>query len=542
MYSPNSTSPSQKLGTILMNPGGPGGPGVEFVKIAGERISRNQLKDSYHLLGFDPRGIGKSQPVVCFGSPAARAVYETEGPIWGVPGVTTPARLPPKREGEKGVLSPVVFRYAERFKGHVEGCQTYSKEFLKGIVTSLTARDMDAIREALGEEKLNYLGYSYGTFLGATYMNMFPDKVGRMILDGVMSPVYAVMNSLVSGVSAYRRIDEIMQHFGEKCEDVGEERCALASKHLAGLLRMKAEKQREALGVNTITAKVGGGDRYIYPAILQLIKDVVLKPISVPPSNSTVPGVITAVDLKEVFFRHTYRPLAWPKLAGALADLFRGNSTTFYMSYMVPSFANVKELCDNTIPDFSSGTNAYHAVTCHDFDDQTHYTLDEWEAQAFELEANTTYIYGRVAHYNALMCNLWDSRPYERYTGPFDVAGLSNKVLLIGNYRDPVTPIEEAEQLESLLGKGEGSVLLRHNAYGHCSGSEPSKCVDKIVTSYMLENKLPERGTWCEPDEEIFPPKKDEKEVRLMSEEDALRGEDMGVIADALFVAQWRKM
>ncbi|KAJ3413549.1 hypothetical protein HDV05_007850 [Chytridiales sp. JEL 0842] len=499
-FSPATYKPENgKRKTVLLNPGGPGGSGVDFAKRSAERLSETVLGNEFDVLGFDPRGVGRSQPVRCFDNSAIHSVFDTTGRAWTVAPLVLPSN------DSVSLKEAHAWRVSERLKVQIQGCEKVYKDFLQGISTTSTARDMDFIREALGEEKLNYMGYSYGTFLGTMYANLFPDKVGRMVLDGVMSAVEAVKGPWESETSAYRHLDSIVEKFAEACEEVGSKRCALA-------------KDGEERG-------------YILPNLKALAYELADEPVVDVGVNSP-PHIFRSDDLLQALVQATYRPTSWPKLAEALRPLVfpppgSARNASLLLNLGGNPAKDSQELCTATT-DFS-GQNSYAAVTCNDFSDVSSISLSDWQLQAQKLAKEHTFFYAG-GHYDMLPCKHFTTRPWDRFEGPFTPSKkLSNKILLVGNVKDPVTPLEEAQQIQKVLGD-ENSVLLTSGAYGHCSSSQKSACVERWLRGYMVDGVLPEPGERCEPDEGFFP------EDGLKS----LNGGERDVVADALLEAQIR--
>ncbi len=157
---------SKRIGSLVVNPGGPGGSGVDYAKAA-DFIVGKPVRDAYDVVGFDPRGVGRSAPIDC--------LTDTE--------LDTFLGSDPTPDDAAEEES-----FAQTARGFAEACGTNAGPLLAHVSTEDAARDMDVLRAALGEEKLTYLGKSYGTFLGTTYADLFPTQVGRMVLDGVVAP------------------------------------------------------------------------------------------------------------------------------------------------------------------------------------------------------------------------------------------------------------------------------------------------------------------------------------------------------------------
>ncbi|MCU1417389.1 MAG: alpha/beta hydrolase, partial [Schumannella sp.] len=169
-------------GSLLINPGGPGGSGFDFAQ--GFTGSDGVYKN-YDIIGFDPRGVGRSTPIVCFTDDADRdeMIYGTYADPYGSDGWQT--------------------ELAARQKKWVDACAANTGDLLAHIDTTSVARDMDMMRAVLGDKKLNYLGYSFGTYIGTVYAELFPDKVGRMVLDGAVQPPFGTFEELSTQMAGF---------------------------------------------------------------------------------------------------------------------------------------------------------------------------------------------------------------------------------------------------------------------------------------------------------------------------------------------------
>ena len=164
-----ATDPSRRIGSLVLNPGGPGGSGVDFLREAGPFILTEEVRARFDLVSFDPRGIFRSRPLRCFESPAQWEPYFTP---FAFP--ITPA------ETQQWIAAD---RYLLR------ACDQRAGAIINHMATADVARDMDLLRAALGDAQLNYVGYSYGSYLGVTYANLFPDRFRALVVDGVLDPV-----------------------------------------------------------------------------------------------------------------------------------------------------------------------------------------------------------------------------------------------------------------------------------------------------------------------------------------------------------------
>ncbi|KAI8968146.1 alpha/beta-hydrolase [Trametes punicea] len=453
-------------GTILINPGGPGGSGTDLVARAGRNISR-VVGESFDILGFDPRGTGASTPSAsCFETDSQRKLwYLQEGHhLLNI----TDDSLEIQRARENAVA-----RRCEDKIGGEWGIGRF-------MSTPDVARDMLEIVHQLGQEKLQYWGFSYGSILGQYFSAIYPDKVGRVIIDGVYDAHNyraALWNSNLIDV------DTVIDSFFHFCHQAGPGNCTL--------FESSPEKIRT---------------RYF-----DLLHALEKEPLAVPLAEP--PFLITRKVLQRQLFGAAYKPLAQ---FGIVADTVRAieqrNQTALIA--LAPKIVDPTE-CRCTIPEpWRSDNEAFNAIACGDGDEHP-YDAETYAKYYQELAADSELVapfWG--VHY--LQCSEWRIRPKWRWTGPLEAKNTSHPILLLSPRYDPVCPLRDAKAVQERYG---GSGLLVQDSYGHCSLSAPSLCTAKHVRAYMVNGTLPEPGTVCEADE--LPFVGSVKDVRAMSAEDA---------------------
>jgi pimeloyl-ACP methyl ester carboxylesterase len=475
-YRPNylSRRNKQSLGTIFVNPGGPGGGGVSLVQGMGPTIAK-MAGDKYDILGFDPRGISDSNSVICAESASAHSRIDLIDATLQVPGLPgSPTNL---------------YGFAAWQEAKAKACGIHSGDFLKYVSTAYTARDMDVMREALGEETLKYFGFSYGTFLGITYVNMFPERVGRVIIDGVTDPTTFSGRYIDWSKTSLVDMENVVDAFGKECEKAGPKRCALALDE-------------------TTNPPPPSRPKPIATQIRNLLKYLFERPISVP--DAAVPMTIGGYEAGSLLFAATYSPKIWPLVAQAFADLQYKENATLLASLLQNGETEFCPLKDD------SGSFGFPAVKCNDGEGDNNVSLEEWQKAAEEVGVISD-LAGRQWTFMGLACKYWPSRAVERYAGSWNKK-LRNKVLLIGNTLDPVTPLASAQVAEKLM-EGNG-VLLTHEGYGHCSLAMPGKCTLNAIQQYFVHGILPEKGASCPTDTEAFPDP--DKDFLTLSEDEKL--------------------
>ncbi|KAK5052069.1 hypothetical protein LTR84_002873 [Exophiala bonariae] len=413
------------LGSIIMNPGGPGGSGVE-VAIGRAKDLLTILGDHFNIVSFDPRGVRYTLPFHCF---------ETD--------VAPPSNL--------GNSSDVAI--GEAFSAGVaqsHNCQQSNSNTSALLSTAYVARDIIRIVDALGEDGLlRYWGLSYGTILGATVASMFPEKVGRLVVDGVANVVeyYYGLEP-----SALEDLDAVVEGFYSSCSK-SPSTCALASDNST---------------TESIAAKVE-----------DLLLSLKYQPmVVVSDDNST--ELLTYTAIKSAMFSALYFPAGWMKLAVALQALTEGDPSG-WVTYV------------------GNGTNsertpyAINGIRCGEASYRTN-KLSNLDTFIAEISNVSEFGGLDIGPLNDLICASWLVRANEVYNGTWGVR-TKHPVLVIGNTYDPVTPLSSARNMSSLL---PGSVLLEHHGYGHTSLAQPSLCTARIMREYFTNGTLPNEGTICE--------------------------------------------
>ncbi|KDO16228.1 hypothetical protein SPRG_18238 [Saprolegnia parasitica CBS 223.65] len=385
----------------------------------------------YDVLGFDPRGIGKSRHLRCSKNRFTAAIEGAALDNADLVGTS-----------ESAIDAFVANNYALP----IARCHLYDGDYLPYLSTAFVARDMDLIRAALGQDLMHYYGISYGTFLGATYVNMFPNRVGRVVIDSVLDPeVYTgpVTNLLLRSPRAHLH-------------------CPLADANATRPYLMK-RLQAFLAAVETKPLLFKGGD------------DVVR---------------VTAKEIRQNIFGSMYSPhAAWPPLAATLHAMLNG-------TYESPSTNSSCATLDADL-DVGMATIAYVG------NDGAPSKGLNWTATVHAAQ-KLVPLSGLVGFVNLVAVKAWTTRPVERFTGPW-THKLANKVLVLTNQVDPATPMLSAQNVHRLLG-GDNAVLVTREGYGHGAlFSQPSTCVHKLVAAYYSNGTLPST-TFCTIDATPFGP------------------------------------
>ncbi|PFH45078.1 hypothetical protein AMATHDRAFT_78097 [Amanita thiersii Skay4041] len=436
-------------GPILFNPGGPGGSGVDLVLGVGDTLQQI-VGDEFDVVGFDPRGVGRSLPRIdLFTDRVQRALF-----------TTTEGLIDPEREkdvfGKYLGRAGIIGQLAQRVDGNGSG-------YLRFMQTDHTARDMLRITEKHGKDKLQYWGFSYGSVLGASFAAMFPDKVGRLIIDGVVDAedYFATRwaNNLLDS-------NKTMQWFFDSCYQAGPSNCPFYA----------------------------SSPQAISERLTKLYDKIKVQPVPIvdfsDPSLSPT-GLVDNAILRSVVFLSLYDPFTqFVPLAKGLAELEKGNATTIWGMWNKdqPQF---RCSCGNDEAlKFESINDDLPGIMCTD-GNPIPGTLEDTEAHYTELRKTSEW--AEIWENLRIRCSSWPKFPRTFFQGPFE-ANTSHPLLLIGNTADPVTPLASAKKMS----KGyPGSVVLTQDSPGHASLSGPSVCTVKYVREYFLNGTLPPEGTVC---------------------------------------------
>jgi pimeloyl-ACP methyl ester carboxylesterase len=427
-----ASRPAERIGTIFFNPGGPGSSGIEAIRANGELLDA-MAQGRFDFVTWDPRGVGESGEVRCFES------AEEETAFWGdlvVPSTPSDAR-----------------RYAEKAKQYARRCGKLAGRLLRHVSTADTVRDLDHLRDLLGEPQLNYVGWSYGTFLGQTYANRWPDRVRAMVLDGVVDAVVYVKGREASLENISRPSDDVFAEFQAVCERAGAEKCALA-------------------GHGSVAARVNG-------VLERLRQGPIPAPAATPPGELTYGEALTAIS---PLLRG---PGSWPQLAQGLEDAANGDGS-------------VLETVARTSPPGKGGSPPPVAIGCAD--SPARRPLRAWPTV---MERRLVGIGGPVVGWWLWSpCAAWPVRSAARYTGPWN-ARTPNPILVVGTRFDPNTAYANAQITARRL---RNAVLLTHDGYGHISFVDPSRCVVRAMGDYLVNLTPPPPGTVCPSDRLPFDP------------------------------------
>jgi pimeloyl-ACP methyl ester carboxylesterase len=438
-------SPTRRIGSLFLNPGGPGGSGIDIVRGLGPTLPL-ELRGRFDIVGFDPRGVLRSTPLRCF-TTFDEAVSVL--PSFAFP--YTAAEVTQQQQSDDALGS---------------ACAARGGAIRDHMSTADVARDMDLLRQAVGDRRLNYLGFSYGSYLGQVYANLFPDKVRGLVIDGVLDPIawstgrgdeastLPVTSRIGSDVGSQATLDQ----FFALCDAAGRPQCSFAGNSKGRFAAMAARFRAGPVEIGT------------------------------PPDTYTV----TYADYIATTLGSIQAPDAWPTFADALLDL----ETNMPASRVRDTMARLRSRLGVDQPpqeEYPNFIESYPGVLCADSVNPRAFSA--WPAAAATTERSHGY-FGRPWTWASSICHAWPATAgQDRYSGPW-TARTASPVLVIGNYYDPQTRYQGAVTAARLL---PNSRLLTYAGWGHTAFFRGSYCIDSKVTRYLTTLRLPADGTVCPP-------------------------------------------
>ncbi|KAG9122809.1 hypothetical protein FRC07_000645 [Ceratobasidium sp. 392] len=469
-----------KLGTLFLNPGGPGGSGVDMILGGNGDIVMETVGGQYDLVGWDPRGVGDSDP-----QPSCFATLTEEIAFWNgsIALIGIEARGNFADQADLDAFYSHVSSVDELLTQYGQRCHERSQGVLQYVGTTATVRDLVALHDYIeGQDKpINYWGMSYGTIIGIYLVNMFPDRAGRVVLDGVTSPLYwANKPSYERWAVNVESADEALTGFLSACAMAGPTGCALATNSST-----TDSLREDVLGLIDLA--------YNYKKKFG--------------SNAE----ISFADLREFMHQGMYTPTRWPSLATQLhdvrADLVKVMNNPQKRSFDLRSLPEItKRQTNDSNPDKSdppSGNVITRSITCADAVDPGNTTTRMVFDWTIKVAREVSPVFGPVWNIAGFVCHKWPARAVERYAGLWN-KNLSNPILVIGiNEADPVTPFINAKYVADAL--GDSAILIQQDDYGHVSLAMKSNCTTAALNSYFLHNKLPSADVFCGTNQILFP-------------------------------------
>ncbi|GIG53805.1 alpha/beta hydrolase [Demequina activiva] len=417
--------PDARIGSLLINPGGPGGSGLDFtesfVVSAGE-----DLLDAYDVVGFDPRGVGESTPVMCGSDEEVDAYYIPDRPI--------------RSQAD-------VDEWNELNASFAALCQADSGAVAANVDTVSVARDMDVIRAVLGDEKLQYLGFSYGTQLGATYAEIYPENVGRLVLDGA--------------------VDFLLPE-----EEIGAGQAEGFENALTNFLRWCTSRDECALGDDVDEAR---------DAIQDLLAQALADPLPTGTKwdlngNLMVYGIVVTL----------YDEASWQYLDLGLDEAV--NSGTGSVLYQLANFYLDRD--GDSGEYLANSTWAFTAINCLDALPDEPWTFEDIEEyRALMEEASPTFGWWFAS---STGCDNWPWTADEHIES-LEAAATAEQMLVIGTTNDPATPYAWSVSLAERL----GAEVLTYDGEGHTAYGRSNQCIVDAVDGFLVDGEMPDSGTEC---------------------------------------------
>ncbi|MEV5203925.1 alpha/beta hydrolase [Streptomyces sp. NPDC053720] len=417
-------SQDKRIGSLIFNFGGPGASGVATLPAFGSDYDK--LRAGYDLVSFDPRGVGRSDGVECESDKQLDARFETDG---------TPD------------TSAEVDAFVKDTKTFAQACEKNSGKQLPYVGTTDAARDMDLMRQVLGDKKLYYFGISYGTELGGVYAHLFPKNVGRSVLDAVVDPT---QNSEQASLGQAKGFQLALDNFTQDCADRGDE-CKLP----------------------------GSSSKEVEQGIADLLAKLEKKPIQGLGSRQLTETLATTGIAAALYSKQT-----WSLLEQGLDEADGGNG-----ALLLALADSLNGRSDNGQYDNSMAANT--AINCAD--SKQRFTADQTKAKLPEFRSASN-IFGDYLGWSLMACTGWPVKG--AWETPDVSAPGAAPILVIGNTGDPATPYKGAKAMADALGEGVG-VKMTYKGQGHGAYNSGNACVQKEVGGYLLDGKVPAAGTVC---------------------------------------------
>lgn len=420
-----AADPSHRRGVLLLNPGGPGGPGLDLPTQFATLMPQNVL-DQYDLIGFDPRGVGQSTPVSC-GLTAGQAQQ---------------ALVPLTQNNSFNDTAAFMKMVADK-------CAATSGDLMPFITTNNTARDMDQIRQALGEQKISYFAYSYGTYLGSVYASLFPRQTDRFVLDSNVDANWVWRQQFRSwGLADYSRFPDFAKY----------------------------------LAANDATYHLGSSESRITAKYFELIDKLRQHPVFIPALHQTLNDTM----FREISFSVLYNDATFP-LGGQIWQTADGQMTGNLQQNDLSLLQPTQQTA--AVPEDNGAASAL-AVVCGDV---------AWSRSPLQYKQelmNDTLLFPKFGELgsNIWPCAYWHNQPQEQPTA-INAAGPSN-ILMVQNQRDPATPYIGALETRTLLGNR--ARMVKVDQGGHAAAYlAANQCATNAVNTYLATGGLPSHDTTC---------------------------------------------
>ncbi|MEU6454908.1 alpha/beta hydrolase [Streptomyces sp. NPDC127113] len=424
-----ATGPGKRLGSLLVNPGGPGGSAIGYLQQYAGIGYPEKVRAQYDMVAVDPRGVARSEPIECLDGREMDAYTQTD--------------VTPDDQDETDEL-------VDAYKGFAEGCGADAPKLLRHVSTVEAARDMDVLRAVLGDGKLTYVGASYGTLLGATYAGLFPDRAGRLVLDGAMDPSLPARRLNLEQTAGF---ETAFQSFAKDC--VRRADCPLGDR-------------------DTTPAQVGEN-------LTAFFDDLDAKPIPTGDADGrklteslATTGVIAAM----------YDEGAWQQLRKSLTSATKENDGAGLLALSDSYYERESDGAYSNLMFANAAVNCLDLPAAFSSPDEVRDALPDFE--------KASPVFGEGLAWASLNCTYW---PVQASGEPHRIeAAGATPIVVVGTTRDPATPYRWAEALAGQLSSGR---LLTYEGDGHTAYGRGSTCIDSAIDTYLLRGTAPEDGKRC---------------------------------------------
>lgn len=414
------------LGSLLVNPGGPGASGYDLVLDSVDFATSERLQSSFDIVGFDPRGVQHSSAVSCYDDPEDYDAF-----LFGI--------LPGEYGSDEWIAA-----YESLNTEFGQDCATHTGDLLEFVDTVSAARDLDLLRAILGDAKLNYLGYSYGTLLGAKFAELYPDKTGRMVFDGALDPS---TTSFQVSLEQAKGFEGALRAYLENCLDSDE--CPFTGNVDAGMAKIRTLLDR----------------------------------LDASPLRNTDGRELGSTTMFTAIIYPLYSESTWSALSAVFTEVLSGSAEYAF----TVADAYFGRQADGSYT--NNSTEAFFSINCLDYESDD--DLAVMRSEQAEL-VRAAPVLGPQLAFGAAQCAGWPYPPaWER--GPITAAG-SSDILVIGTTNDPATPYVWAQ---ALAGQLENGHLVTYEGEGHTAYNKGSDCVDAAVDDYLVDGVVPATGLTC---------------------------------------------
>ncbi len=430
--------PARRLGTIVVNYGGPGAEVARTLRRGGYRQLK-AFRDRFDLVGFDPRGTGASKPALSCG------VNQERAGLYHHP-FTTPSTY------HRDAAVAAAGAYAQR-------CAARNARLAPHVSTANVARDLDSVRAALGIDKVTYVGFSYGTLLGATYASLFPDRVRAMVLDGPVDPVSYLSDPLADLARQSGGFEDALSRYFAACRASRAARraCAWTRGHTPSAAYDALAERAAAHPLRIRRPRVTRGNRR--------------------PVDGDVFQFAVSADL--------YAKQFWPELTVALTLAARRGDGSLLRAIADDDYGRRRN------GSYRSTYDRYFMIGASE--QQFPRELEPYEAAGASAFESFPHFFFNVG-YSGLAYSQYAPRDDDAYLGPFSLSESAPTPLVVATTHDPATPLDSARGMVAALGR---SSLVTMRGDGHTAYGGNSRCVDRAVDAYVLRLRAPRAGLTC---------------------------------------------